>query len=55
MRWWRWWSKFEVMKQMMDVFGDVEPFLENTSVSTATVEKLLSVLRNPSGEGSTNG
>ena len=48
MRWWRWWSKFEVMKQMMDVFGDVEPFLENTSVSTATVEKLLSVLRNPS-------
>ena len=37
-----------VMKQMMDVFGDVEPFLENASVSPATVEKLLSVLRNPS-------
>ena len=22
----RWWSKWEVMKQLMDLFGDVQPF-----------------------------
>lgn len=43
----RWWSKYEVMKQLMDLFGDVEPFLEEVTVSPATVEKLLSVFRNP--------
>ena len=44
----RWWSKFEVMKQLMDLFRDVQPFLEeNTSVSPATREKLLSMLHNP--------
>ena len=42
----RWWSKYEVMKQLMDLFGDVQPFLEEASVSPATIEKLLSVLRN---------
>ena len=43
----RWWSKYEVMKQLMDLFGDVKPFLEEVTVSPATVEKLLSVFRNP--------
>lgn len=43
----RWWSKYEVMKQLMDLFGDVEPFLKDVSVSPVTVEKLLSVLRSP--------
>ena len=42
----RWWSKWEVMKQLMDLFGDVEPFLQEVTVSPATVEKLLSILRN---------
>ncbi len=31
----------------MDLFGDIEPFLEGASVSPATVGKLLSVLRDP--------
>ena len=30
----------------MDLFGDVEPFLQEVTVSPATVEKLLSILRN---------
>ena len=34
------------MKQLMDLFGDVEPFLQEVTLSPATVEKLLSVLRN---------
>ena len=40
----RWWSKYEVMKQLIDLFGDVEPFLKEANVSPATIEKLLSVL-----------
>ena len=43
----RWWSKYEVMKQVMDMFGDVQSFLEEASVSPATIDKLLSVLRDP--------
>ena len=44
----RWWSQFEVMKQLMELFGDVQPFLEeNTSISPATRGKLLGMLRNP--------
>ena len=43
----RWWSKFEVMKQLMELFGDVQPFLEeNTSISPATRTKLLGMLQN---------
>ena len=34
-----------MMKQLIDLFGDVEPFLQKVTVSPATVEKLLSVLR----------
>jgi hypothetical protein len=44
----RWWSKFEVMKQLMELFGDVQPFLEeSTSISPATRGKLLDMLQNP--------
>ena len=40
----RWWSKFEVMKQLLDLFGDIQPFLEsNTDISPATRAKLLSM------------
>ena len=43
----RWWSKFEVMKQLMELFGDVQPFLEeNASISPATRTKLLGMLLN---------
>ena len=51
----RWLSKYKVMKQLMDLFGDVEPFLEEVSVSPVTVEKLLSILRNPREEASLDG
>ena len=27
----RWWSKFKVMNQAMDVFGDVQPFFEENA------------------------
>ena len=41
----RWWSNFEVLKQLLDLFGDVKPFFElNTNVSLATHGKLLTML-----------
>lgn len=44
----RWWSRFEVMKQLLELFGDVLPFLEsNTSISLATRGKLLAILQDP--------
>ena len=42
----RWWSKYKVMRQLMELFADVQPFLEtHTDISPATMEKLLSMLR----------
>ena len=42
----RWWSKYEVMRQLVELFADVEPFLEmHTDISPATRGKLLSMLR----------
>ena len=35
------------MKLLMDQFGDVQPFLEEASVSPATIEKHILFLRNP--------
>lgn len=44
----RWWSRWEVMNQLMELFGDVTPFLEtNTDLSPNTRAKLLSVLTDP--------
>lgn len=44
----RWWSKWEVMKQIMLCFGDVMPFLiENEDVGAAFRPKLLDLLNNP--------
>ena len=44
----RWWSRWEVMKQVMLYFGDVGPFLEsNPELSPATRRKLLDMLQNP--------
>lgn len=38
----RWWSRWEIMQQVLEQFGDVEPFLqENPDLSTATRAKLL--------------
>ena len=43
----RWWSKWEVMKQVMELYGDVEPFLrENNDLSPATREHLMNIFDN---------
>lgn len=44
----RWWSKWEVIKQVMLSFGDVEPFLrENDDVGPALRPKLLALFDVP--------
>ena len=44
----RWWSKWEVMSQVMAFFGDVTPFLQaNPEMSPATNRKLIGMLQNP--------
>ena len=38
----RWWSKWEIMHQVLQFFGDIQPFLaENAHMSPATRAKLL--------------
>ena len=40
-----WWSQWEVIKQAMDFFGDIEPFLSSTDdFSPFTRSKLLAIL-----------
>ena len=52
----RWWCKFEVIKQHMELLGDLQLFLEeNTSISQVTRGKLLGMLRNPPREGLSHG
>ena len=44
----RWWSKWEVLRQVSEYFGDVEPFLrENDEVSPANRRRLLEILDDP--------
>ena len=44
----RWWSKFEIIKQLMELLGNLRSFLEeNTSISPATRGKPLGMLQNP--------
>lgn len=43
----RWWSKWEILKQVLDYFGDVEPFLqENEEMSPANRRHLLEIFEN---------
>lgn len=43
----RWWSKWEIQKQVFEHFGDVEPFLrENENLSPATRRHLLEIIDN---------
>ena len=42
----RWWSRFEVMHQVMVQFGDIESFLRNEDVSSVTSSKLLEIMCN---------
>ena len=44
----RWWSKWEVLRQVSEYFGDVEPFLrENDEVSPANRRRLLEIFDDP--------
>ncbi|KAK3744779.1 hypothetical protein QZH41_004216 [Actinostola sp. cb2023] len=44
----RWWSKFEVMKQVLEYFGDVEPFLrDNDHLAPATRRQILDIFDDP--------
>ena len=44
----RWWSKWEVANQIMNLFGDVQPFLEcSEDVGLATRAKMKEILVNP--------
>lgn len=44
----RWWSKWEVLRQVSEYFGDVEPFLrENDEVSLANRRRLLEIFDDP--------
>ena len=44
----RWWSKWEVMKAVMELFGDIEPFVStHDDFSPATRQKLLTILSDP--------
>ena len=47
----RWWSKWEVMKQVLEYFGDVELFLrenENDHLAPATTRQLLDIFNDAS-------
>ena len=47
----RWWSKWEVLKQVLEYFGDVEPFLrenENDHLAPATTGQLLDIFNDAS-------
>ena len=44
----RWWSKWEILNQVVDFFGDVEPFLrENENICPANRQHLLNIIENP--------
>ena len=45
----RWWSRWEVMEQLLVLFGDVDVFLHQDEIgSPATVSKLMGILSDPS-------
>ena len=43
----RWWSKFEVIAQIHDAFGDVTTFLQNDDLPSTTVTKMSEILNDP--------
>ena len=44
----RWWSKWECIKQVLELFGDVETFIQrNDDFATATRSKLLTFFSDP--------
>ena len=44
----RWWSRWEVMEQVINQFGSIHPFLvENPDISPATRQHLMDILNDP--------
>ena len=44
----RWWSRWEVVNQLLELFGDVQPFLEQQDdLGPATRSRMLSILQDP--------
>ena len=44
----RWWSRWEVINQLLELFGDVEPFLvENDDLGPHTRLRMLTILQDP--------
>jgi hypothetical protein len=43
----RWWSRWEVLKQAMLYFGDIEPFLHENEVAPAYKGRVLAILNDP--------
>ena len=43
----RWWSKYEVLQQLHDAFGDAVTFLSNEELPKVTVSKMTNILNNP--------
>ena len=43
----RWWSRFEVIQQLLKVFEDVVAFLSSRGLPPATSTKLLEILHDP--------
>ena len=42
-----WWSRWELLKQVMQYFGDIEPFLLENDVSPSYRRKWLAILHDP--------
>jgi len=43
----RWWSRWEMMQQMLEQFGDINLYLRQADFSSSTCAKLLEILDNP--------
>ena len=47
----RWWSRWEIMKQLLELYGDVDVFLRQYNQAPATCQKLLQFFSRSVEEG----
>ena len=43
----RWWSRYEVIAQVHNAFGDIFTFLQNADLPSTTTNKMLEIINNP--------
>lgn len=48
----RWWSRWEVINQLKELFGDVEPFLVENDLGPKTRTWMLSIVQDPTKKAS---